>query len=298
MRYKQYSVVLVLLAALCSMSITQAASTFPALTSPATEKILPGKFIWADLFSADIEASVAFYSKTFGWQVESVQHDKKTYYLLSNEGTPVAGISPWPAAQGETGKALWVNHISTVDVQAAVDKATSLGSKVHMMPKVFGQRGTQAIIADPQGAIIGLLHSDSGDPADGGAVLGKRIWAQLFSKDIPEAAHFYAKIFGYEEQAASNDSPKAVVMNRDGVARAAIAPLPAKYPKRDRWVSFILVDNLDSTLLAAKTAGAEVLYEPRKEILTGQLAIIIDPQGALIGLIAKAGLDSIKEQQR
>ncbi len=296
MRLKLYFTAMVVFTALCSGTAALAASVAPALTSPATKQILPGKFIWADLFSADVAASVAFYKKTFGWQSEQMGQGKARYYLLSKNGIAVAGISPRPVINGKTGKALWVNYISTTDVKTAVDQAASFGSKTYMAPRVFGQRGTQAVIADPQGAIIGLLHSASGDPADGSTMLGNRVWAQLFSGDIPQATHFYTKVFGYEEQTANNDSSKAMLMIHSGVARAAVAPLPAKYSKRDRWVSFIVVDNLDATLLAARAAGADMLYEPREETFGGQLAIITDPQGALLGLIAKTKFDSMREQ--
>ncbi len=259
---------------------------FPALTSPATTDFQPGKFIWADLVSSDPEASIEFYTAVFGWEIKQTGNAEETYYHVSNNGKLIAGIVPRTSDDTSDKKALWVGHISTPDIHAATTTAENLGAHLALAPKEFGQRGLHAIIRDPQGAVIGLLQSSSGDPVDNEAGDGPWAWAQLFSTNPTKATAFYTDVFAYETKAiteTSNDND--YLLRSQNTARASIAPLPASLPQRDRWVGFINVDNLKITLAKSTELGARVIYPPREQMLNGRLAIIADPNGALLGLI-------------
>jgi hypothetical protein len=55
----------------CSASIADDSAErppLPALNNPATGESLPGKFIFADFFTSDIEAAKRFYGSLFGWE--------------------------------------------------------------------------------------------------------------------------------------------------------------------------------------------------------------------------------------
>ncbi len=276
-------------------------SMFPPLTDPATGQSQPGKFIWADLFSADVDASISFYTEVFGWEVKRTEAAKTAnssdiYYHLLSEGKLIAGIVSRPTVKGETDKALWVGHISTQNVQKAVNAAENLGAKISLEPRQFGQRGTHAIIVDPQGAIVGLLNSDSGDPKDEDAVYGEWRWAQLFSVNPNAAMDFYSKVVGYETQELSQtERENDFILLQDNIARAGIVPLPKSLPQQDRWVGFVSVDSIDDTLRKAKDMGGSIIYAPRKEVFDGQLAIIADSNGAIIGLIKKSGIAQVEK---
>jgi len=302
MRLKRYSAIASLFVLLITGLFTAklfAVPMYPPLIEPATEQMQPGKFIWADLFSADVDSSIAFYTKVFGWEAIKTGGTLRTgngdiYYHLVSQGKPIAGIVSRPTVKGETDKALWIGHISTQNVQVAVDKAESLGSKVLLEPRLFGERGTHAIIVDPQGGIVGLLRSDSGDPKDEDAISGEWSWAQLFSINPNAAMKFYSEVIGYEAQELpQTERENDFILSQDNTARAGIVPLPKSLPQQDRWIGFVSVNSIDETLRKAKSMGARIIYAPRKEVFDGQLAIIADPNGALIGLIQKLDTDQV-----
>ncbi len=72
----------------------------PPLNSPPTTDCFPGKFIWADLFTAAPAAAEKFYADLFGWTAVTIE--RKTtkgplqYIVLSNGDRPVAGIMMRP----------------------------------------------------------------------------------------------------------------------------------------------------------------------------------------------------------
>ena len=52
----------------------------PALTQPPTEDRLPGKFVWADLFTSEFDAARQFYADTFGWEWRPVSRHAEHRY--------------------------------------------------------------------------------------------------------------------------------------------------------------------------------------------------------------------------
>ena len=93
------------------------------------------------------------------------------------------------------------------------------------MPK----RGEQAVFADPEGALFGVVKSSAGDPEDFLAEPGDWIWIQLLSRNAGKAAEFYRKVAGYEviENAASNRVSDYVLSSK-GYARATVRTIPAR----------------------------------------------------------------------
>ena len=73
----------ILLSILLSCSVAAAESReplppLPALNDPATTERLPGKFVFADFFTSDVERARDFYGELFGWEWRWVgpDHDR------------------------------------------------------------------------------------------------------------------------------------------------------------------------------------------------------------------------------
>lgn len=64
----------------------------PVIGTPGNTQ--PGKVVWHDLVTPDLEKARAFYAGLFGWQFEALSDG---YLLARNQGRPVAGLSarPW-----------------------------------------------------------------------------------------------------------------------------------------------------------------------------------------------------------
>jgi len=255
-------------------------STFLSAAEPeqTIEQTQQGKLIWADLYTGDVKASLDFYTDTFGWTVKKFGTKNSRYHLLFDGETAIAGVLARSARRNKTENALWIGSIATDNVQQKVNNATENKATIILPPHDFTLYGKRAVIADPQGGVIAMLDLNEKNKVSQ-VISHKWDWAQLFSINTKKAASFYQNTFSYtvEEVAQSQNS---YYLSQQDEVRASIVQLPASFEQRDRWVNFVEVEHLENILAKAKKNGAEIIYQPKSE----QLAIIADPNGALLGL--------------
>ncbi len=237
-----------------------------------------GKLVWADLYTGDVEASLKFYQQTFDWTVKSFAKEKSKYHLLYDNGLAVAGVLERDSNRNKTDKALWVGSIDTDNVSSRSDRAAKNNATIILAPHDFTLYGKRSVLADPQGGIIALLELDLTNK-NHKKISKKWDWAQLFSTNTRQAAMFYQDTFGYSLEATNTDNDSFFLIQAEMI-QASIVKLPESFEQRDRWVNFIEVNNLSTTLTKAKNNGATVIYHP----IDRGLAIIADPNGALLGL--------------
>jgi predicted enzyme related to lactoylglutathione lyase len=167
---------------------------FPPPNTPAEAGHYPGKFIWGDLFTADPEAAKAFYTGMFGWTATTVDRTSASgvhpYVILSVDGRPVAGIARSPKWMKDEVHGMWVGYISVEDVAGALAAATAGGGHVISGPKDLPQRGSQGLFSDPDGAVLGVMHSNSGDPGEYLPEPGDWTWSELFARNLNAACLF------------------------------------------------------------------------------------------------------------
>ena len=63
-------------------------------------------------------------------------------------------------------KPRWFGYISVANVERAKRAVTKAGGRVLAAPQKMPKRGEQAVFADPEGALFGVIKSSSGDPED------------------------------------------------------------------------------------------------------------------------------------
>jgi len=245
----------------------------------AIEQEQQGKLVWGDLYSSDVNASIDFYNKTFGWTTKKFDENNARYHIFFDGAVPIAGVISRAAQRNQTDKALWIGSFTTKNVQTVVTKAADKKATIILKPHDFKYYGKRAVIADPQGGVVALLELDQSNEKHK-KISNKWSWSQLFSVDTSKAATFYQHSFDYNVEGIG-ESKQHYYLAQQGEVRASIVELPDSFEQRDRWVNFIEVDNLTSILEKAKSNGAEIIYQPNKN---NQLAIISDPNGALLGL--------------
>lgn len=112
-----------------------------------------GHIIHFEVTGKDQKALQGYYSDLFGWSFNT--DNPGGYGMTAPDSTgPVVGIGNDPT--GGTG---WVTgYITVPDINATLAKATSLGGTV-IMPK-FSPDGTAqlAMVADPEGHILGITE--------------------------------------------------------------------------------------------------------------------------------------------
>lgn len=248
---------------------------------------LPGKFVWADLYTTDPAGARMFYTGLFGWTAG--EENDGRYVVLRREGEPIAGIARHPTRKPGAKRARWVLYASATDLPNTVARATAAGARVLVPARPYAGRGVQAVLADPQGAVVGVLHRDRGDPPDFAAEVGEWNWASLLARDPAAAKEFYADVFGYdivpdERTERTND----YVLASEGYARGSLQPLPDRPDARPLWVGFVRVADVETAVARANELGGRTLLAPKEPRAGLRIAIVADPTGGTIGLVQVA----------
>jgi predicted enzyme related to lactoylglutathione lyase len=262
----------------------QAQPPLPPLTTVSDSPRLPGKFVWADLVTDNVLGARKFYARMFGWTFQ----DMGNYIIAANDDRPLCGMFQRPRPEADpNAKPRWFGYISVPNVERAQRAVTKAGGRVLAAAKEFPKRGEQAIFADLEGAVFGVIKSDAGDPEDFMAEPGDWIWVQLLSHDAKKASEFYRAVAGYDviENTSSNRLSDYVLAS-EGFARATVRTIPTAHTDvKPTWLPFVRVRNLGESVALAKQIGGGVLIEPRPELLGGKVAVVADPTGAAIGIL-------------
>ncbi len=192
-----------------------------------------------------------------------------------------------PRPKGHVAAPRWFGYISVASVEKAQRAATKAAGRVLAPPKKMPKRGEQAVFADPEGALFGVIRSSSGDPQDFLAEPGDWIWIQLLSRDARKAAEFYRSVAGYEivENSAGNRLSDYVLIS-EGYARATVRTIRSTNAQvQPTWLPFVRVSNVGESVARAKQLGGKVLIEPKPDVFDGKVAVIADPTGAAIGIL-------------
>jgi predicted enzyme related to lactoylglutathione lyase len=109
------------------------------------------KVIHFEVVGKDGQALQSFYSDLFGWKFDT--SNPGGYGITSPDETGVAvGVGATP--DGSAGHT--TSYVRVADINATLEKATSLGGSV-IMPR-FSPDGSAwlALVADPEGHVVGL----------------------------------------------------------------------------------------------------------------------------------------------
>jgi predicted enzyme related to lactoylglutathione lyase len=197
-----------------------------------------------------------------------------------------------PIPTGQKRQPGWLTFIAVADLQAANKLALAHGAKSLAPPKTYPRRGSQAVFADPQGAVFAMLASSTGDSGDYLAAPGEWIWSSLLSSDPAKSADFYQAVFGYEVyDLPSDDGAQHVILASDDYARAGIHTLPPGH-LHSHWLNFVRVIDAQQASAQAVALGGRVLVEPFVDRHGGHVAVVADPYGAPVGLMEWTAADS------
>lgn len=111
---------------------------------------------------------------------------------------------------------------------------------------------------------------------------GKFVWFEHVSNDIAAARAFYEKLFGWNtEMMATGTDPYAMIHNGE----AGIGGYTTARPGAPtQWMSYLSVQDVDSSYKAAIAAGAKSVVAPMDYGSVGRMATIADPTGGVFSL--------------
>jgi predicted enzyme related to lactoylglutathione lyase len=115
---------------------------------------------------------------------------------------------------------------------------------------------------------------------------GKFVWVDLVTQDVAQAKSFYGALFGWTFENGDRYTP----VLRDGRPIAGI--VPARDPERgSEWVGNLSVADVDRAAALMKKGGGVVERDPVDAPDRGRIALVSDPEGALLLLVRAEGGD-------
>lgn len=251
---------------------------------PLSDAPLNGKFVWHDLITDNVPAATAFYGGLMGWTFEETRHPGGGDYTLVFSGQRLVGGIVALDDPANADYSRWLGYLSVKDVDEAVAITVAGGGSAVVGPLDLPGVGRAAAIQDPEGAVVGLIRSDLGDPDDSLAPApGLVVLNELLASDAAAAAAFYATIGGLQVREQSRPAGSYRVLASQGRDRAAVLQRPND-DIEPFWLTHFAVDDVERAAQRAEALGGEVLLAPDPELRDGTLAVVVDPTGAVLAL--------------
>lgn len=250
-----------------------------------------GQFVWHELMTSDPVGARDFYPAVVGWGVQGWAGDS-SYNLWVAGDRPVGGWMALPPEALEGGaQPHWLSYMGTPDVDGTSARVRELGGKVMRAPWDIPQVGRIAVLVDPQGAVFCGYTPTGGPPGpEGEPAIGEFSWHELASTDPAGALAFYGDLFGWKKTGEVDMGPDGAytLFGTGELPVGGIFRKPAHVPVSN-WLPYASVASADRAAEAAMAAGGRVLVPPMEVPGGDRIAVIADPQGAVLGVHARAG---------
>ena len=262
----------------------------PSITESPTGNRMSGKIVWHDLLTNTPAESRKFYEDLFGWKFEKPGIDigfgeESSYMLIRHNGHLIGGMFDTNALGKKENISQWVTMISVADIEAAVDRVTTEGGKILTAPKQLKTRGILSIVEDPTGAIVALIQTKDGDPADREPEHNDFLWDELWTSDVERAGNFYSQVAGYrrEDRAPGDGKVNYHLLVSAEKPRAGILQNPfGDVPPV--WVNYLRVEDPSAITARVEALGGTILLDTQTRNIGAETAFIADPSGAGIAL--------------
>jgi predicted enzyme related to lactoylglutathione lyase len=256
----------------------------PPAAAGTTPDVKPGMFVWHDLLTDDVAASRGFYAGLLGWEFEDTQRLGRPFVVARSHGRRVGGLVAIPKSDERSSQ--WIAYLSVPDVDRAVARVVEAGGR-SLVPPVNVPVGRAAIVADPQGALLGLARLAAGDPPDAGGVAAapesEFFWMEYLADDPAAASSFYGTLAGYRTEVTDKvgDEPYQVWLTAR--PRAGLLRVPRE-GVRPTWLPYVRVADPAALAARAESLGGKVLLAPGPAVRKGTLTIVADPTGGALAL--------------
>ncbi len=116
----------------------------------------PGSWVWAELWTDDIDKATTFYGDVVGVGHDTIDRGGQAYHLFTSQGKPRAGIVKIPD-ELEDVEPGWAPYVDVEDLAKTKDRVRELGGRVIFATDDNPARGAVALIIDPTGAAL-FIH--------------------------------------------------------------------------------------------------------------------------------------------
>lgn len=253
---------------------------------------------WYELGTSDPDAAGGFYAKILGWQISDSGMAGFDYRLAGCGDTQVAGIMSNLGQQGDP-PPNWLIYFAADDCDQTAAEIAAAGGTVLTEPADIPSTGRFAIVADPQGAVFGLLQPDltqmsaqdrakaeAGQGVFDPMKVGHGNWNELMSSDPETAFGFYAGIFGWAKGDTMDMGEMGTyqLLRHNGGDIGAImglgdAPMPV-------WLPYFGVAGSVTAKAEAIAAEGGTVHQGTMEVPgPAWIAVAQDPQGAWFAVV-------------
>ena len=168
---------------------------------PERKEYAPGTPNWVDLQTTDQDAAKRFYGDLFGWTFDDMPMDEASgavYSMAQLKGHDVAAIAPLGDQAAAGVPPHWNSYVSVGDAdQTAALAREGRRHRVHAGVRRARRRPHD----DLRGPDRGDDHRVAGEEPHrrgAGQRPGAFSWNELLTPDVPKAAAFYNKVFGWD----------------------------------------------------------------------------------------------------
>lgn len=114
-------------------------------------------FCWHEIMTPDIDGTLDFYNKMFGWTHEvNEPFPGFKYYLFQNGDQGVGGCMLAKDPQGNDTPPCWTQYVLVEDVDATIEKVKAAGGEPCHDVMEIENIGRFAFVKGPEGAPLGL----------------------------------------------------------------------------------------------------------------------------------------------
>lgn len=122
----------------------------------------PGSVCWLELSARGVDAAIAFYEGLCGWtHGANPLPDGRIYHPLMADGTAFGAAVELHAGAPPHMPSYWMPYFDVADTAASFALALEAGGRELLSPVPFAH-GSLAIVADPHGAVFGLMTMRAG----------------------------------------------------------------------------------------------------------------------------------------
>lgn len=122
-----------------------------------------------------------------------------------------------------------------------------------------------------------------------GDTIGRFVWHDLVTNDVAASQAFYGALLGWEFEPTTRIGRPYVIARSGGRATGGIVQRKEGRAGPATWLAYLSVADLDQALARVTSAGGSVVVPPTVVGAYGRVAVVLDPEGAPLGLIGVTG---------
>ena len=121
------------------------------------------------------------------------------------------------------------------------------------------------------------------------ATVGRFVWHDLVTNDVAAARTFYAGLLGWEFESTTRSGRPYLIARSGGQPAGGVVQRAEGKAGPATWLSYLSVDDLERAVQDVTSAGGTVVLAATPVGAYGRVAVVLDPQGAPLGLAGVTG---------